>query len=437
MAVGDLPALGVVRYGKYTFSSDADTTDIRVTPVYDASGRTVTHSVYSITITDLIADNNVNTPVNVQAAIAELQKPGLPFRYENRGIGNLAINTGARASDVVWGPRVGEVQLKHLGGGRAVRLTWTVQVAIPTCDDSVFQFAVMEFVYKLTFKVSPNGDTTRIYSGHLKIPNRRKTAGGRDVLDSPHNYRDQVVPPLVEGFRRLDRTFEVSEDRSTLTFSITDEQMPPNVPPPGVTLCAAAHHFDSEGMAKWVGTIEAEYELLRGQGAFAAVVPFLQGLVKDRLTSVGKVPINTGLPAPAGGLIGYPTALVKFHVGEPTIYGPGCQRVKLSLSYLVAGIGLEGIIAGGGLWRPVPGSNWKLWAGSISTALSATGTAGLTWTANEDKLVDLCGHPRPVPTAPAPRPAVAGPPAPPPGWGVFGASPAGPFAGMPGFAGGR
>lgn len=432
MAIGDLPVLGVCKYGKHTFNETTDTTDIKVTPVYDASGRSVTHSVYSITLTELIADNAVNTPVNVQDAVAELQKPGQPFRYENRGIGNLRINTGARQNDVVWGPKVGEMSLKPEGGGRGVRLTWTVQVAIPTCDDSVFQFAVMEFVYKLAFRVAPNGDTTRVYSGHLKIPNRRKTVGGRDVLDSPDAYRSQVVPPLIPGFRRLDRSFEVSEDRTTLSFSVTDEQMPPNVPPPGVTLCSASHHFDSEGMAKWVGTIEAEYELLRGQGPFAAVVPFLLGLVKDRLTAVGNVPLNTGLPAPVGHLIGYPTALVKFHVGEPTIYGPGCQRVKLMLSYLVAGIGLEGIIAGGGLWRPVPGSNWQVWVGSVATALSSRGTAELTWTANEDKLVDLCGRPRPVPTAPAPRPAFVGPPAPPPGWGVWGASPGG---GLPGFAG--
>lgn len=443
MAAGDsLPVIGVCSYGKHVFNSTVDTTGIKITPVYDASGRTVTHSVYEISLSEVIGDNSVNTGVMVQAAVAELQKPGLPLRYSNRGVGNLAINTGGRASDVVWGPRCGPVGITPLGNGQAVKLTWSVQVAMPSCDDAAFGLELMEFVYKLQYKVARNGDTTRVYSGHLKIPNRRKTVGGRDVFDSPDNYREKIVPPLIEGFARGDRVFDLSEDRTTLTFSITDEQLPPNVPPRGVTLCTASQEYTCEKICQWAGVIEAEYELLRGLPPAVAVQAFLSGLVADRISQLGRLVGGAGLPrgpvlGPLAGLRPGPVAAVpvKFTAGEPTIYGPGNMRVKMSLSFYVAGVGIGPILAFGGLWRPAPGSNWKTWVGSVATALSSRGSAALTWRTNEDKLIDLCGHPQPVPTAPAPRPAFVGPPAPPPGWGVWGASPSGPLAGLSGFAG--
>jgi len=404
MALDDLPTTMVAKYGNFTFGPTTETTAVSITPALDAGGRTPKYQVYSITLRTHVA--GAATDDTVKAAIAELTKPGQKFTYTGRGIGNIRINIGGFL-DCNWGPHARIGSIRPVGAGRAVEITWTVDLAVPSCADGVTR-GICEFVFRLVFDVRPNGDTVRRYSGHLRICNNRIPVGGRLMFDTPDAYREEIYPPLVPGFRRTPGPFEVDESKTVLRFSVTDEQMPPNMPPPGVTECRADHSYQSQGLAKWTGTLNGEYELLRGQGVGAAVVVFL-GTLRDRVNTAKTILNNEGLFDRAGAPLraGKPIAVVPlaFTLSEPTIYGPGNQRVRMSCQYFAAGCGLDAILAKGGLWRPVPNTNWLLWSASIATALSARGTAGLRFLSNEDSLVDTCGvaEPRTPEVAPPPR----------------------------------
>lgn len=400
---GGLTTTMAAQYGSHTFNETTDTTDLRITPVYDTAGRTVVYSVYSITLHETIADA-APTDAAVLAAIQTLTRPADTFVYTGRGMGGLSINTG-KVRDVIWGPKPRLVGLKPSGAGRAVELTWQVEVAIPTCADAVYAFAPMEFNFKLTFQRDKQGYTTRTYSGFIRIPQTRANVSTLTLSDTADNYLEQIYPPLLPGFRRTPGTWTLSEDKCRGDFSITDEQMPPNMPPLGVIECQSNHTFHTtQSLAHWQATLSATYDLARNVNATFAVSAFL-AMAKKRMLDAAKMKVGAGLPSVPGVLgpsAGKPVTIVPVaaSASEPNIFGR--TQVSLSLTYLVAGVGFTEVFANGGLWQPLGvganASTWKDWVSSpgVPECMSARGHAKLTFRPNEDAIVDLCGKSTPA-----------------------------------------
>lgn len=416
----DLPAMGLIQYGKFIFADAVtETTNCSIKPQYDAGRRTVTHSVWDLTLRSYIDGNPSDE--NVQAAIAELTKAGQPFRYTGHGCGNLRVNIGGPI-DVAWGPLPQVVSLKPIGGKRVCEITWNVQVAVPTCADGVTRFTPLEFSFTLGFDIAQNGFTTRRYTGTLRIPNNRLFPGGRLMLDTPDSYREDLTPPLQEGFRRTQQSFEIDESKTKLTVSITDQEFGPNNLPIYIIDGTASHSYNSVPgkMGKvWHGTLEAEFEVPRHRSGTYAAEQFLN-LLKDRLDSAGKMKaLGRG-----GAELAKPIP-VSFSVSEPRIFGPGGMRGKFSCTYLVAAVELPEILRSGGLWQSTVGKpgtglgNWKEWYSTVTSVTGPRGVAGIRFNHNEDSLVDLCGvskatYPN---IAPPPRSVenIAPPPRPVPG----------------------
>ncbi|WP_439625707.1 hypothetical protein [Gemmata sp.] len=74
--------------------------------------------------------------------------------------------------------------------------------------------------------------TTRIMTGKVTIPMTRRNKDERVPSTSADEWRSRVSPAQLEGFRRTSN-YELSEDRRTLAFTITDEEMPEELPPEG------------------------------------------------------------------------------------------------------------------------------------------------------------------------------------------------------------
>jgi hypothetical protein len=394
----------VLEYNHHVFNETTETTAVSVKPIYDQAGRTVIYSIYSITayerlsfaaVDDSQAEGEAENASRVEAIIAQLSRPAGILKFEGRGYGDLRINVGPK-SDVVWGPKPRVIGLET-SGGRTVGLTWTVEVAIPNCDDAVFKYALMEFNFKLTFDKDRQGYTTRTVAGFLRIPQTRADVNSRKLTDSADAYLESIFPPLLPGFRRISGPWTLDESKCRGDFSFVDEEMPPNSPPIGVIEAKSNHTYNAESLAKWTGTISATYDVARESDPSFAVIAFLQ-LVKQRMDFAAKMKIGAGLDLgkfpnfkPNAGK-GVTLVPVKASASEPDIYGR--TQVQLSLTYAVAGIGFAEVFQNGGLWqrpRLSAGPSWKDWSSSVATAMSARGNAKLTFKPNEDAIVDLCG----------------------------------------------
>ncbi len=206
--------------------------------------------------------------------------------------------------------------------------------------------------------------------------------------------------------------------------TIEDDEMGPNIPPPGVVKVDADHEYANmtNTFVQYSGTLNATYELVRGYNATVAVNHFF-ALLDDRLRRLAGILAITG-PVKDNGffakafknafpVLGSILNLAKtidgseeelkktaellakggfvlplsFRASEPTIYGK--QLVRLSVSYCVLFNGQRFLMTG--LWKPVPDSDWNKWVAPLNKfAWSARGNAGLKFTKDEDILISLC-----------------------------------------------
>lgn len=394
--MAELPTNSVISYGAYTFPSNVETTSISIVPQYDAAGRTVIYNRIKLSLRAVLTGFAIDAAVRAVAQV--LTKPAYPFRYVGSGYG-LVVNVGG-VRDVVWGPKPLDASVKPLGGGHAAELTWTVEVCIPDGPSARYDLAPMEFYFTLAYDVDASGYTTRTYEATVRIPQTRAFPTARTIQDSADRLLEQITPALLPGFRRVPGGHTLSPDKCSLTAYCTDVQMPPNVPPAGVVDCAASHSLSSTpgNWQMWSGTLEASYEIARNGVATVAVArDAFFALAKDRInhtidtiSRAEPVELRTG---GADGRRNRPTVIpVSFTMTEPEIYGR--TKARFSLSYRVVGANLKTMLQASGMWRPVPGTNWFTWAESMGPVIGPRGHAGLIFSPNDDRIVDLL---QPVP----------------------------------------
>lgn len=369
-----LPALGALIYNGFTFSEKVLTQDFSCKPVPDAAGRTVVYTQFSVTVRDYI----VGSPADalVEDARRRLSKYGGQLVMTGRGTGGLNVNVGG-TRDVAWGPKPQLVRLRPVGRNNVCEIVWQVDFAIPDCQQAVFQFAAMEYVFRLTMEVDRSGLTRRTYSGFVRVPLTRANVNDRRLPWSADELRERIEPQRVPGFRRVPGAFTLSEDKSRLDFSIADEEFPGPAPPPGCIDWKASHTYSCPDAAllRWVGAIEATYEVAKGFQKSVAQDHFLL-LAADRIRAFQR---ETGGKAFLTGMT----------IREPELHGR--QTAAFTLTYTAIVKKLDDMIAASGLWRPAP-TGWREWDATVGDyALGVRGIAGLRFTPGEDALVDLCG----------------------------------------------
>ena len=440
-----LPALGTLTYSlgagqTFTFNSSVETTNFEATPVFDESGRTVAYTNFDCTFRCVVDGDDAS----INEAVSILQKPAGTLIISDRAQGSWPVNL-LNFRDVKWGPKPMSVRLvKDVGSNKLTYLTWRVQFALMTCDDAL-STGIMERGITLNFKEDHSGYTTRTMTGYARIAQTRRTPLSRQLIDSIDNYREELTPPLLVGFRR-DQNWTLSQDKCRIDYTITDEQLGPNAFPRGIVEADASHSYSTIGTpggARWMFNLEAQYELMQGFTTDNAIWAFL-AMMKDRLDDARNMVQGAGLAgvgfplAPGGPVLGdkvWPIPWA-FSVSEPTIFGR--TKAKFNASYMIAGCGLSEILRTGGLWNAVPNlagtadashADWNNqvthgYAGGLPL-MGSRGFLGLKFQISDENITDLCGTVPPVETitppttyvrtTPGPGPGTPGGTTPPPG----------------------
>ena len=392
-----LTDIGRISYNGFVFPTETHTVGALVLPQLDEAKRTVIYNKITLTIKTMLRSTSLDAALS--AAAIKLTHPGMAFSYSGRGSLPLSVNIN-KAEDVLWGPIPELVEMQPLGGGNACWLTWRVSMHVPLCSGARYT-GPMEFNFRLGYAVAPNGNTRRVYSGHLVVANNR-SGDGRDVRETADVYRDDINPALLPGFRRTPGEFDLSLDKSRLDFSIVDEQMGANIPPPNAFDVQADHTLASDPrshMITWNGTLNATYELAKnGQASVSDARLHFFTMLKDRLEETRVVTGAVVVPAPGDPIQQSkpketPKAAIipiQFIMSEPEIFTTGGQRCRFTMTYQVVNANLKQMLSGSGLWRPSPNSDWKKWVASLGNVLGPRGTARLTFDPKEDRIHDLC-----------------------------------------------
>lgn len=369
-------AAHIVSYNGITFPKAFTTTSVAFRPVYDAAGRTVTHTIATVEVKSQVAAGATQA-ATLEAIRNALERPGGELVVSGKGLGVFEINTAGNRRDLKFGPCPRMLKWRTLGGDYAAEIVWQCDVTLVECDDAPWAGKAMEFTYRLSISTDEGGYSTRVFSGAITIPMTRVAVANGAIPDTADNYFDRFVPQTLPNFKRKIQR-DLDESKAKLTFTVTDEEMAGNPLPEGVVSASASHEMANEtagNFAKWVGTLSGEYELQKGRPRSDAKDIFL-ALLKDR--------------ADADRRDGWDYFPLSFRLSEPQIYGK--TSASFSLTYRLVSKRPRPMFdfPSLGIWRPVPGGDWNRWSASLNIARDSRGIAGLRHRAQDDVIVDLC-----------------------------------------------
>ena len=120
--------------GTYTFSPAANLLRVTHKPILDQAKRTVTHTVHTFVIEDVLyaSDQTDGTKVDTTAIRQQLLVPGGGLAVNGVGVGKFTVNNLLGGpKDCMWGPIPTELSWENYGNGKAGKITWQVQCATP------------------------------------------------------------------------------------------------------------------------------------------------------------------------------------------------------------------------------------------------------------------------------------------------------------------
>lgn len=386
-----------VSYNGIRFNASANTEAFSARPVPDASGRTIKHVDYSITISFWL-DASADAGRAVDRTITALLQIAAPFVYEGRGVGRVTVNAGGKY-DVKYGPIPQECRIVSRGPNQKVKLIWTVSWSSVACSDAVTAGSYpYEFVWSARYDIDGAGLTTRTISGFVSVPATRIAPKVRRLPITADEMRERIAPALPTGFRRESQSFDLDYAKTKLTFSFTDRELPGNYFPPGVIDGSLSYTLRQEPAKPflWFATISCDYELARGQPASAAWEPFraLVAREKQAITNGGGALGGAiGVGGPAGGKANPGVFPWAFEMSNPNYHGKPVVRMSCVLKIVSASF--PQLLARSGMWQPLP-NQWGSFVAPLANHWGVRGTRGLVLRAADDSIVDLCRPAEPV-----------------------------------------
>lgn len=367
-----LPATGTLAYGDISFDGYVRTT-ATMTPVWDRARRVVKWVKFVFDIAGVVNDSTFGTDDEMDSRLAFLLRPGLEFRFQNKGLGaDIHVNGSSNIRDSDWGPKPISMTWTPIGNDRTALVRWQVEVCIPTCANPVYE-GISEFSYGGTVDVDRNGYSTRSISGILAIAQTRRN--GR-VPASADDFKDAIVFPVPDGFERIQNRWEVTPSKSELTFVIVDKEIRSPYPL-GATTVEAGHRvsgsLQSGNFTKWDVTLSARIVLPPNRPKSDTWRVFKQIVI----SKIGEL-----LKGDRDGAFAYQTG---FEVDDDP-YGIG---TSYELKFWLMGVFLTTILVKSGLWRPLR-NGFAEWRNSlVSSAYGPRGSAQLRLNGGE-VLVGLC-----------------------------------------------
>ena len=196
-----------------------------------------------------------------------LQAHGKRLQYVNKGYGvDLDINDDlAGIRDIAMGPKAGKFSWWPMGGApdgcHGAGFSWEVSTTIAECGsfpvdpgNNVFT----EVSFTASYETGEDGLVTITYSGKAEIPmSLRNGALDQNIDDClPGNIR-----PVAPGFmRKMSR--QVSADRGSCTFTITDRQIEVPYPKNVVSIDMHCRIRQKEPLKPiWIGSFSATIRL--------------------------------------------------------------------------------------------------------------------------------------------------------------------------------
>jgi hypothetical protein len=403
---------GGVAYGDVDLSSPFLKSRLTGAPVLNRSGRAIKYWKYQLEVKGYIIPLvGTTTDDGVVDLRKQLTRPGQLLQYDAVGFGEfLSIGPGGIIQDVNNGPMPEMIEYETYNA-KTVKFTWRVTFCIPEQTKVEGSKGPKDWL-ATDWSWSQDIDNAGYIKTHwdvaveIGIP----IQANRQINDVADEYRQRCQPPLPIQFSR-EQTWSLSDDRRTLTGSITDTQRPVALPA-GTALMNCRHrdavsvkngaftiasHTISGSVVVPAGTAKSE----AWQRFYVLLSSRINAALNQASTARGQVNVTTTVSnAPGGGVqvnvVQTPTSrrmrLMSLEVDED-VFG---TEVRFSVTFLVYGGQLSRMLLESGLFSSV--GNFVDWnksmtgtGGAFDARGGSGGLLGSYGAARDGTIVDI-GH---------------------------------------------
>ncbi len=172
-----------------------------------------------------------------------LLEKGKRLEIRGLGIGDITVDKVDGIPDLNNGPHPQIVELTNFTNARAYRLVWSVTFTINPCGKKTISRndpTVDGFNFTIHYGISNDGMSTRTVTGRITIPNWIDRGESAIKLD-PLKAKIYKAFPIPQDYQRQ-QYYHHSEDRTQLSFTLTDSQIASNnAYPPLVTNISVQH----------------------------------------------------------------------------------------------------------------------------------------------------------------------------------------------------
>lgn len=374
-----MPNSGTLSYNGVTWQSMYKC-KVDCKPIKDSANRAVIAHEYTLDVEGIIAAAPGQTTDAAMTNFRQaLQAPAGTLQLVSKGFGTLQVNMpGGQLRDAAYGPWPEVFSWRPIGNDQAAEISWRCVTQVP-CESNPAAKGILEYCFEESWDVDSDGYTKRSITGHLVIEATRSDVNSRAIPDNADAYREQIVPALLNGFRRTQQ-YKLSEDKRRLDFTFQDEELAEALPS-GLSKAEVRHKVLFRYEQKTVpmrGTISGTVTCPAGQPK-----AFLWGKIM-LLCSSRAIPGANGLKSTTGQPIRY--WVTSFEIDDEMFD----RSASFSMTYLIMQAFRPDFLKASQLWQQVPGTAWDIWTASMRQAFSARGVAGLAFANSDDLIVDLC-----------------------------------------------
>jgi hypothetical protein len=225
-----LPDTGQLSYGNVVFDC-LYSSKMSGKMEMDRANRGVKYTAMTLDVTAHVTVNKQTSLDTTFPPMREtLSAPGQVLKWTGKGFGPFTVNGGLGFVDVAWGPKPELLDFKPLGGALSALVHWRVTVRIKECvtaaasgsgRTSTAPSKLLAFTWNTSLGRDDKGYTTWSVNGELEIA---QTYNNTQAIDQ---WRSMTEPFLPIGFRTTRASRKISDDKRTIVFDYTYQEMPP------------------------------------------------------------------------------------------------------------------------------------------------------------------------------------------------------------------
>lgn len=368
---------------------------------YNAADITVGWVEYELSVDTVIYAANVAAEdasmARLQALLstagAQLIITGIGFgavNARNGTVADIVNNIPATTPDLMWGVKPRIIEMQPLAGGISWSLSWKCQFcrAFSGVSSTILANAFLDFSYECAYEFDEVGFTTRAISGSVTLPQLVTTpATGEQAAPkfTADWARDHILIQIPTGFQRLNHQWRGNAAKNTLDFTAIDVELKHDPFPRGIQnmdLDFSCAHVGI-GTGKMNFELSGTIEVLPGWPKEWAMDRFFQ-IAVDKLR---KIQAAGGTPGANKQNLTIPTGIRIRHKLTRRV-------TSFSVNFYTVSC-LQDILLNGGIWAPLPDSNYAAWAASVTNGptgknlWSNRGAAGLAENPKDAIVIDL------------------------------------------------